>query len=191
MSATVDSSTARFVKAAAEFEQFKGYIRIESVMGLMALNHPAQYKKELNERNAELFRIADLGQPAELWNAFDAAHAAFWEKIEKLAPTWKRPPRKGGGAGAAAGKKTFKTLNKGNKVKAAYLTRAEWRIHKNPLGIPIRRTRPGYVVYKEKKNKRKWCTGRTFTYAEEYVGRRYKKARTVKEFGYIRYEKCK
>ena len=190
VAATVASTTERFHKAAAEFEQYEGYIRMDSVMEVKALNTPELFKKEINAQNAALFQVVGMEQDAKTWSDFDAAHAALWAKVEKLAPTWKRPARKGAGPGAAAAKKRFKTAQKGNKVKAAYITRAAWQIIKNSLGIPIRRTKPGYVVYKETSDK-KWCKGRSFTYAEEYVKGKFKRSTEVKELGFIRYEKCK
>lgn len=191
ITAGISGTTERFTKAAAEFEQYEGYIRIDSVIEVQALNEPEAYKKAINTQNAGLLSIAGMEQDATVWKDFDAAHAALWAKIDKLAPTWKRPPKKGGGPGAAAAKKRIKAMGKGTKAKAAYMTRGSWQLIKNPLGIVIRRTKPGYMVYKDKAPATKWCKARTFTYAEERVGGRYKKSNEIKELGFIRYEKCK
>ena len=190
VASTVASTTERFTKAAAEFEQYEGYIRMDSVQEVKAINTPELYKKEVNEQNAPLFTVAGMEPDANVWKDFDGAHAGLWAKIDKLAPTWKRPAKKGGGPGAAAAKKRMIGALKGNKVKAAYITRDSWQIIKNSLGIPIRRTKPGYVVYKEATDN-KWCKGRSFTYAEEYIKGKFKKSSEVKELGFIRYEKCK
>jgi hypothetical protein len=190
VASTVAGTTERFVKAAAEFEQYEGYIRMDSVMEVKALNTLELFKNEVNAQHAALFAVVGMTPDPKVWTDFDAAHAALWAKVEKFAPTWKRPAKKGGGPGAKAAKKRFKAAQKGNKVKAAYITRAAWQIIKNSLGIPIRRTKPGYVVYKEATDK-KWCKGRSFTYAEEWVKGKFKRSKEIKELGFIRYEKCK
>lgn len=188
VSSAVAQITERLRKAAAEFETYDGYIRIDSVREVKALNEPAAFKAEVNDKHEALYRAANMEPDASVWRDFDAAHGALWAKIDRLAPTWKRPARAGGGPGAAAAKKRLLGARKGNRVIAAYITRASWQVIKNALGVPLRRTKPGYVVYREKGAK--WCIGRSFTYAEEYIGRSFKPSREISELGFIRHEKC-
>ena len=184
-----EQEAKQFRKLVVDFDQRSGYIAVQGDMVELALFEPAAFKAQLRQRADELLREAGVAEPPELWADFDAARGALWAKIDEKAPTWTRPAKAEAGAPANAAKAVFGKLAPGNNVKAAYITRADWQIFKNSAGVPLRRTKPGYVVYKTKADA-KWCRGRSWTYKEEYAGRGYQASKEVSEFGFIRFESC-
>jgi hypothetical protein len=182
-------SSKQFRELVEAFDQREGYLAVQGTMTELALFEPAKFKAQLRERAADLLREAGVGEPPELWADFDAARSALWAKIEAKAPTWKRPRQAGAGQPAAVARAAFTKLAPGTSVKAAYVTRGEWQIIKNAFGVPLRRTKPGYVVYKTRADG-KWCRGRSWTYKEQYAGRGYQPSKEVSEFGFIRFEAC-
>ncbi len=73
-------------------------------------------------------------------------------------------------------------------VYATYLSRASWKIHRNSLGVILRRTLPGYVLFKLPADP--FCQLRSYTLTESYAGGgTYQKAAGVR-FGYIRFQAC-
>ncbi len=174
-------------KATDELEQVEGYIRISGV-GEQALYDLPAVKKIYDGRLVPLFQAAGMTKPADLYASLDAAVAALWAKVVKLGPTWKSPKKDGGGPAAGIARKQLRKVKTAGKVLKSYTTRGSFKIIKNAFGIPLRRTKPGYVQYKSKV-KRGWCVSRGFTYTETFDGRRYVKPAGV-PFGYHRYMKC-
>ena len=119
---------------------------------------------------------------------FDTAVAAFGKKVDRLAPTWRSLNKQGSDQPVKAARAQLRKSKRVGEVLKAYTTRAAWKIHKNALGIPLRRTRPGYVQYTSKLRK-PWCVSRGFTYTEQWTGRRYQKVNGVRD-GYTRFMKC-
>lgn len=63
------------------------------------------------------------------------------------------------------------------------------KVHENSLGVPDRRTKPGYVLVQPRGQK--WCTLITYTVTEDYLGGgKYQKAKGVL-FESGRFQKCK
>ena len=173
-----------------DFEKREGYLITAGEVSSLALETPEVLKARFKDENAALLKEAGIGEAPELWADFDAARTALWAKIDESAPKWKRPASQGAGPGAANARTAFAKVEGGAKVLTAYITRSEWQIIKNGFGVPLRRTQPGYVVYKTKRDP-KWCRGRSWTYKEQFDGRGYQKSNEVSEFGYIRFESCK
>ena len=188
----VQGVTRAFEESVAQFEARDGYLHIDAGLAAKGFYEPDTLKREVAARFAELLAAAHVDAEAGLWADFDKARDALVAKADAAAASWKRPAKNGSSRGAGVAKKAF--TRGGNAVKAAYITRGEWQIIKNALGIPLRRTQPGYVVYKAKANKGpldgKWCRGRSFTYKEQWDGRRYQPSEEVSELGYVRFEKC-
>lgn len=186
---STEQLTKAIQKEAASFEQNEGYIHLSGTIQVKAIYFPKQVKKELGARFAGVLKVAGLSEPEALWGGMDAAITDLWKKIDDSAKQWKSPKKVGGGPAGAVATKSFRSG--GNRVIKAYTTRGSWKIHKNGLGIILRRTVPGFVVYKHKDDK-KWCRARSFTYTEEYSGGgRYSKPSSVGELGYIRYQACR
>lgn len=70
-----------------------------------------------------------------------------------------------------------------------FLGRKTWKVHQNALGVPERRTKPGFVLVQPRGQT--WCTLITYTVTEDYLGAgKYQKAAGV-QFGSARFQKCK
>ncbi len=118
----------------------------------------------------------------------DNAFAEARRLIDEKAPTWRSPTKDGSDYSVGLAKKQLRKWIKGARWKKGYLSRATWKISKNALGIPLRRTKPGYVLYQVPGER--WCQIRSYTLTEEYSGGgTYQKAGGVR-FGYQRFQKC-
>jgi hypothetical protein len=65
---------------------------------------------------------------------------------------------------------------------------APWNIHKNSLGIPLNRTRRGFVMYKMPSDT--LCRQQAFLYTEKFDGTGYQPSNGVR-LNYARYLTCK
>ena len=73
-------------------------------------------------------------------------------------------------------------------VEDAFLSRAGWKIHKNALGVVLRRTLPGYALFKLDDDP--YCQLRPYTLTEQYSGGGTFAQASGVSFGYVRYQRC-
>lgn len=179
-----------FIKDTGNLASHNGYSRLDSQIQIQAKYDLKAVKKELDSRFAPLFSTAGLTPPANIYKPLEDAVAGFWTEVDKLAPRWTSPKKDGAGLAAKVARKQVKHIKLAGKVVKAYTTRRTWRINKNALGVPLSRSKPGYVMYKSK-DRRKWCVSRVFTYSESYKGGgRYTRSNGV-SLGYVRYMSCR
>lgn len=172
-----------------DFEARDGYLALQGTLVEQAFFAPAAFKAEMDKRAGPVLQAAGVGSAGDTWAEFDRLHKAVWDKIDAAAPNWKPPASAGAGPAAAAAKATL-GKEKGVKVLSAWLTRADWQLHRNAAGVVLRRSQPGYVVYKTPADKQ-WCRGRSWAYIEQASGRGFQKSREVSELGFIRFEACR
>ncbi|MFQ5486302.1 MAG: hypothetical protein ACE5DO_13345, partial [Desulfobacterales bacterium] len=111
------------------------------------------------------------------------------KEVEKTANRWVSPEEKADNYSTKLARKQIQKMHPDAKVYKAYLSRASYKIIKNSLGIPLRQTMPGYVLFKLKEDP--YCQLRSYTLTEQYEGGgKYRKAAGVR-FGYVRFQKCK
>jgi hypothetical protein len=116
------------------------------------------------------------------------AHEDLLIDAKKFIGKWKLPRNNGTDYSVELAKKQHKTFTAPGKFIKAWLGRASWKIHKNALGVPLRRTKPGYMYYTV--DGQDMCQVVSYTLTEQYQGGgKYLKANTVK-WGYIRFHKC-
>jgi len=190
----VNKQVSMMVKAfeaeVKNFESTSGHLRLAGAIQIAALYSPDAYRSTVAERANPILALAGLKLGAAL-EPFDAIHTALWDKIRTAGTGWKHMPQQGREASAVkAAKKRFKA----DKVVAAYMTRDSWKEDRNPRGEVIGRSKIGVVRYKVKSDKTlagPLCRTQTFTYYEQKVGRRFKKASDISELGFVRFENCK
>lgn len=147
----------------------------------------ADYLARLNKMYAE------LGLAKRLTNAdlapIEDAFAQLRADAIAAAPGFRLPQKEGAGYSVGLARKQVTGFVGKAKVRAAFLSRASWRIHKNGLGVPLRRTRPGYVLVGVRGQK--LCQLIGYTVTEDYKGGgRYQRARGVR-FGASRFQGCR
>ena len=118
-----------------------------------------------------------------------AAFKTLRSDAERKAPTWKKPKSKGKDYSCSLAKKQLSRSKTKSTFKSSFLGRNSWKIRKNRLGVPLERTKPGYLFHKPKGQK--WCQLTSYTLTEVYAGGgRYKKAKGVR-FGFSRFQACR
>lgn len=70
----------------------------------------------------------------------------------------------------------------------SWFGRGTWRIHRNALGVPDRRSAKGYVLFKLPEDP--FCQLRSFTLVQQNIGGdSYQQAKGVRP-GYVRFQSC-
>lgn len=69
-------------------------------------------------------------------------------EVESTASSWPLPANEADNYSTALAREQSKEWHPHADVKTAFLSRATWKIHRNELGVILRRTLPGYVVFK-------------------------------------------
>ena len=122
---------------------------------------------------------------APLQPAIDALHA----EIDRLAPKYKWPAANAHDAAIEAfGRRQVAQDFPNAAIKATIMQDTAFAIRKNSLGVPLDRTRDGFVLYKL--SNEKYCRQQTFEYTEKHMGGgRYQKPPGV-DLRYIRFQPC-
>jgi hypothetical protein len=124
----------------------------------------------------------------ELWGGQKKNVDALRNEVVKTAGTWKIPAAKLKNYSSGLAKNGVLKWHPKAKVHAAFISRKSWKIHRNRLGVILRRTMPGYVIFKLKEDP--LCQLRSYTLTEQYVGAgKFAKAAGVR-LGYVRFQKC-
>ena len=115
------------------------------------------------------------------------------DAIQEGASDWGTLQRATGGPEADYGKNLAAAQITGKwhadaQIHDSWYSRGSWKIHKNNLGIILRRTLPGYVMYKLPDDP--YCQVRSFTLTEQYTGNSsFQQAKGVR-YGYVRFQDC-
>ncbi len=123
-----------------------------------------------------------------LWGEQKGRLDTLRKEVEKTAGTWKSPEEKAGNYSTKLARNQIQKMHPDAKIHKAYLSRASYKIHKNALGVPLRKTMPGYILFKLPDDP--FCQLRSYTLTEQYEGGgKYQKASGVR-IGYVRFQKC-
>ena len=145
-------------------------------------------KKAMSEYGEILSALGSGSVVADPFASREKSLTELRKTVERLAPKWKLPPKGKGHYGTGIATKTVKRWYKGAKVLQTAGTTGDWSISKNALGVPLYRSRFGWILFKVKGSP--LCQLRTFALGEDYAGGgRYKKAKHV-TFAKLRWQKC-
>ena len=183
----VGSST---IQTPEQFVKDEGWLHFEG---------PVTFKEKLyfgaHGREAQMDSIKALLAAAGVNDADDALWGnqremvdVLRKEVEKTAGTWKNPEAKLQNYSSELVKKQVLKWHPKAKVLQAFMSRESWKIHKNALGVTLRQTMPGYVLFKLQDDP--FCQLRSYTLTEQYVGAgKFRKAAGVR-LGYVRFQKC-
>jgi len=157
-------------KLISRMEAADGFLQADTTVEQAAALYP--------EKFIQRFPDAESGQALE----------ALRKEIDRLAPRWSFPAgpfdaRLDGFARTGVDK-----WYPGGKVIKTVMKPDAWKIQKNRLGIPLTRTRGGYVLYKMPTDK--LCRQQSFTYTETFDGTGYQPSNGVR-LNYARYLACR
>ncbi len=178
------------VQSLQQFQERNGWLTYEG---------PVRFKTHLLEGQAippavkenarELLASAGLeGESDKVWGGQDKRLATLRAEVEKTAAGWPMPADQGSNYSSELAGKTIKNWHPDAKLHKAWLNRSSWKIHKNALGAILRRTLPGYVLFKLPDDP--YCQLRSYTLTEQYAGGgNYEPASGV-GIGYVRFQNC-
>ncbi len=183
----VGSST---IQSVSEFHEREGWLTLE---GPVTFNDKLFFSA--HGREAVMGNIGQVLLAAGIDNAEDALWGeqksrldTLRAEVEKTAGSWQSPAKEADNYSTALAAEQIKEWHDDAEVREAYLSRESWKIHTNELGIPDRRTLPGYVLFKLPDDP--YCQLRSYTLTEQYAGGgTYQPAGGVR-FGYVRFQAC-
>lgn len=185
--ASVGSST---IQSPSEFHERDGWLTFE---GPVTFNNDlffsARGREAVMESVHEVLQAAGIDDAEDaLWGEQKERLAALRSEVEKTAGSWKSPPKEADNYSTELAAQQIKDWHGDAEVLDAYLNRESWKIHKNALGIPDRRTLPGVVIFKLAQDP--YCQLRSYTLTEQYFGDgNFQQANGVR-IGYVRFQDC-
>lgn len=183
-----DSSRGRRFDASS-LERKKGRISDDSLRTWkQSFTLSEERKKQMIEPYLPIFAAAGIatGSTDRFFAGTKKRLAAMRKEVERLAPNWKRPTSKGKFYGVAKAKKQVKRAYGKVRIVAAGAN-PTWTITKNALGIPLHRSRGGWILFKVAGEK--LCQQRGWGILENWSGRKYAKDNAV-GFGSVRFQLC-
>ena len=117
-----------------------------------------------------------------------AALIRLQSEIDRLAPRWSFP--KGTTKDARLDgfvRIVVERWHPGGNVMKSVMDDEAWHISKNKFGIPLERSRRGFVLYKMAKES--LCRQQTFSYYEKFDGTGYQPSNGV-QLNYLRFQGC-
>lgn len=178
------------VQSVQQFNERNGWLTYEG---------PVQFKTHLEQGNAiptavkdnmrELLASAGLeGEEESIWVGQNDRLSVLRAEVEKTAGQWPIPADKGDNYSSEFARAQIERWHADAQVHKAWLSRGSWKIHKNALGAILRRTLPGYVMFKLPDDP--YCQLRSYTLTEQYAGAgKYEPASGV-GIGYVRFQSC-
>ena len=185
--ASVGTST---IQSPSEFHQQDGWLTFEGPVTFNDnLYFSAEGREAVMDNVRQVLQAAGIDDVEDaLWGEQKARLTALRLEVEKTAGTWKSPPNEAENYSTELAAKQIEGWHGDAEVVDAYLNRKSWKIHKNALGIPDRRTLPGVVVFKLSQDP--YCQLRSYTLTEQYSGDgNFQKANGVR-IGYVRFQDC-
>ena len=185
--------------SADELDQQNGWVRIE---GPTTFDHVLSFERMIyvnsadfsHEKQRSLF--SDLNIKATDFPYYEATLDyidELREAIEDSVGDWPAVAKVAGsqdnqyGAPLAA-RQITEQWHPDAEPKGSWLSRSSWKIIRNDLGVILRRTVPGHVLFKLPQDP--YCQLRSFTLTEQYTGNgSYQRANGVR-FGYVRFQSC-
>lgn len=163
-------AAAQVEKLKNRMEAAEGFIPADTTVEKDAALYPEKFKQKFPD--------------AESLQAL----AALQAEMERLAPRWKFPEGPHDGRIEGFARKGVDDWHPGGKVIKTVMDTEPWNIHKNKLGVPLTRTRRGFVMYQMPGEK--LCRQQAFLYTEKFDGSGYQPSNGVR-LNYARYLACK
>ena len=157
-------------KLISRMEAAEGYLQADTTVEQDAALYPEKFKQKFPD--------------AESTKALAALH----KEMERLAPRWTFPDGPHDARLEGFARKGVDDWYPGGKVLKTVMKPDAWKIHKNRLGIPLTRTRGGFVLYKMPSDT--LCRQQAFLYTETFDGSGYQPGHGVR-LNYARYLACK
>lgn len=142
------------------------------------------------KRFQKMFDEAKTGQKAnkETLRPIIKAHEELIREAKAMVGKWPLPRDAGTDYSVDVAKKRHASFKAKGKFIKAWLDRSDWKIHYNALGVPLRRTKPGFMYYAV--DGQEACQVISYILTEPHIGGgKYQKAENL-EWGYIRFHKC-
>lgn len=184
---SVGSST---IQSVDEFRQSEGWLTFEG-----PVEFDRRFQLDTSGNAAVMQNLSKLLASAGIENAEQALWGDQKDRLEALkqavletAPGWPMPQSQTDSYATALAEKQVRSMHPQAKIHRALISRASYKIHTNALGVPDRRTLPGYVLFELPGEP--FCQLRRFTLTEQYAGGgTYQPASGVR-FGYVRFQSC-
>lgn len=183
----VGSST---IQSVSEFHEREGWLTMEGPVTFNDKLFFSAHGREAVMENVGAVLLAAGIDDAEgaLWGEQKARLDTLRAEVEKTAGTWQSPAKEADNYSTALAAEQILEWHGDAEVRDAYLSRESWKIHTNEIGVPDRRTLPGYVLFKLPDDP--FCQLRSYTLTEQYAGGgTYQPAGGVR-FGYVRFQAC-
>jgi hypothetical protein len=162
-------AASQLEKLKNRMEAAEGYLQADTTVEKDAALYPEKFKQ----------RFPD---PESL-----QALSALQKEMERLAPRWKFPDGTHDARIEGFARKGVDDWHPGGKVLKTVMDTNPWKIHKNKLGIPLNRTRRGFVLYKMPAET--LCRQQSFLYTETFDGTGYQPSNGVR-LNYARFLAC-
>ncbi|MBL8240610.1 MAG: hypothetical protein JNM66_24540 [Bryobacterales bacterium] len=156
-------------KLRSRMESADGFIPADTTVEKEAALYPGKFKQKFSD-------------PESL-----QALAGLQKEMERLAPRWKFPDGPHDARIEGFARKGVDDWHPGGKVVKTVMDTEPWNIHKNSLGVPLNRTRRGFVLYKMPDES--LCRQQAFLYTEKFDGTGYQPANGVR-LNYARFLAC-
>jgi hypothetical protein len=177
------------VKLKEQLESREGFLTTDLTPIRRALFDREAMVQEAAGRHQALLDAAGVKDASGILGALQPSIDALMAEADRLAPRWKFPagnPRDAAIEGY--GRRAVAKVYPAAVVKASVMQTAAFSIRKNALGVPLDRTRDGFLLYKMPNEK--YCRQQSFSYTEVYSGGgTYQKPDGVR-LNYIRYQPC-
>ena len=183
----VGSST---IQTPDQFIKDDGWLHFEGPVTFQEKLFFGSHGRETQMKNTNTLLAAAGVKDAEtaLWGEQKTMVDVLRQEVKKTAGTWTTPEAKLQNYSSDLVKKQILKWHPKASVHQAFISRESWKIHKNALGVTLRRTMPGYVFFKLPEDP--LCQLRSYTLTEQYVGAgKFQKAKGVR-LGYVRFQKC-
>jgi len=188
-SGPVQSAKGRIVQMTKELEANEGFLHVDERPIQRALFDREAFLRDIATQYKDFLAYANISDTTAILAPLGPSIDAMQKEIDRLAPRWKWPAGNAHDAAIEAfGRRQVSLQYPQAVVKATIMQDTTYAIRKNNLGVPLDRTRDGFVLYKMPQEK--YCRQQTFEYTEKYAGGgRYEKPPGV-DLRYIRFQPC-
>jgi hypothetical protein len=179
----------QIVKMTKELESNDGFLKTDVRPIRRALFDRDKFLAEIAAKYKEFLAYVQVSDTSTLLAPMQPSIDALQAEINRLAPRYKWPAANAHDAAIEGfGRRQVAQEYPAASIKATIMQDAAFAIRKNSLGVPLDRTRDGFVLYKMPNET--FCRQQTFEYTEKYSGGgQYQKPPGV-DLRYIRFQPC-
>ncbi|WP_025900132.1 hypothetical protein [Sneathiella glossodoripedis] len=187
----VGSLGSSLIQSPKEFRDRNGFLTFEGPVTYQgSLTFSADKLSNQRETVEKLLVASGEPDPEKVWDEQKVRLETLKAAVDETAEDWKLPPNVDSDYSSDLAAKLIERMHDDDDVEIidAWLSRGSWKIHRNALGVILRRSRPGYVLFKLDDDP--YCQLKSYTQTEQYVGGgNYQKTDTIR-FGYVRFQSC-